>query len=338
MPGIDFSNIWTSDSNKEGKQDVNTTVSYDVFWSASVERKEQVKSKKIKLCDITPFEWNVRNVYSPDAMALLVESVRERNDIWNIDVFHILEWDIYIISDGHRTHRAMLEVYWPDHSVEVIVRKTVQKMTDEVYAELMDVWFITSNTKENLWTFELIESIKRRLEIEDKLFPESAPHKISQKKVFSKLKLSKEKAIKYNRIISMFNELPVDVVNTFERKDVKYNILSELSQIDSEKREEYVNLVLEDEITSAPQLRKRLNNEDAWFSWEIKTNIQEEKNERQESAQQESVSVLATLEKQSNKLIKLLSDIEKESLTEDEKIQLWEIVRWLKQALSDNKI
>jgi len=217
--------IWnlSFDSNNTNK------INFDSYSSSDILSEPWIETKNLKLSEIEPFEKNVRKDYDPDDMELLKQSILSRSDIWNIDVFHILDWDRYIISDWHRTYKAYLDLYWPDYSIVVVIRWKEQSLTPEVEKKMMEIWFVTSNTKKNLWFFEEISSIQKYIEHLDFTYPDQAKHKISQSKVYSSLWISKSKAMKYNSILSKFS---IDELELLWKHWVSYKVILELTKIE----------------------------------------------------------------------------------------------------------
>ena len=209
------------------------TVSFESFNADNITREWKVSSISLRIKDIEPFEKNVRTKYNTEELETLKESIKQRSDIGNIDVFHIKKWDRYIISDGHRTYKAYSELYGPDKKIEVIIRREVDDITPDVELLLMQVGFVTSNTKQNLWFYEEASSIKKYLSQMDEMNPDKEPHKISQINIYSKLGLNKSKAMKYNSILQKFSSEELD---SFEEDNVSYKMLLDLVKV-SDKNE-----------------------------------------------------------------------------------------------------
>lgn len=239
---------------KTNKGKEKNKVSFEKFNNKSLERTWKVSSILLKLKDIEEFDKNVRQNYDIEDMEDLKKSIKSRSDIWNIDVYHITKWDRYVISDWHRTYRAYKELYWNDYKVEVVVRREVPELTPEVELNLMEVWFVTSNTKKNLSFYEMINSIFKYTSQLDKIDPSNAPHKVSQVMVYEALWLSKSKAMAYNKLLNKFT---LSDLSIFEKTEVSYKLLMEMSKVDDKKElEDIVYFIKEWKITNTWDLKK----------------------------------------------------------------------------------
>lgn len=316
------------------------------FWGFSkenVKRDDQVSSILLPLKDIEPFEHNVRIDYDQEPMERLKQSIQDNGNIWNIDVFHIIKGDRYIISDWHRTHRAYTELYWPEYKVEVVVRKEFPEYSTEVEIDLMKVGFITSNTKENLWIHEELEAIFKYLEKLDNLYPEKSPHTISQKKIYQSLWLSESKAMKLNKIIQT---TPRELFVTFKELDVSYKSLVELSWIkNKEDYDEAVNIITSwwvdnsEDIKKLKQITQEVKNDVLDDNWDFEEQSTVEKIKekfewyKEEKSKKNDMTVEERMVKDItfsvNKVHKALLNLNIEKLNDEQykilKDSLWEI-------------
>lgn len=245
-------NIWANASAKTESTPAPKKISFGSFNETSVKRDTAISSIPLALKDIIPFEDNVRIEYDEEALSRLKQSIKENGNIWNIDVVHIVHGDKYIIADGHRTHRAYLDLYWPDHIVDVIVRKEYPEYSQQVEIDLMSFGFITSNLKENLSVYEQLESVQKFLEKLDKSSPEKAPHKISQKEVYEKLGFWKSNAIKINKVLE---NIPREEFVNMKDLDISRNTLIETSKIKDENiRSEVIEQIKKENIKSVEEV------------------------------------------------------------------------------------
>ncbi len=232
----DSKSKWKQSSwRKNIKKDIPdiSSISFNDFNDDNVDRDSKVSSISLRIKDIEPFEKNVRRQYDEEDMENLRKSIQNRDDIGNIDVYHIEKGDRFIVSDWHRTLRAYTELYWEDHTIEVIVRGKAKDLTPDVELRLMEIWFITSNTKKKLWFYEEAYSIKKYIEQLDNIDPNKPPHKISQKPVYEALWLTKSKAMKYN---GLFQRFSLDKLTEFENEEISYNLLLKLSEIKNQAK------------------------------------------------------------------------------------------------------
>lgn len=214
-------------------------ISFSTFTQSMVERETKLTSLNLKLKEIEPFEHNVRLDYDTEELERLKQSIQENWNIWNIDVFHIIQGNRYVISDGHRTHRAYTELYWPEYEVEVFVREEYPEYNKDVELRLMTIWFVTSNTKSNLKFHEELESIKKFLQMLDTRYPDEPPHLITQKEVYEALGMKKSKAMKMWNILEKFSP---DQFDLFKEEELSFNLLQKIAQI---KDQWVLELVLE---------------------------------------------------------------------------------------------
>jgi hypothetical protein len=271
---------WKSPSNNNSNSPIGSApkISFWNFSEDNIKREDQVNSILLTLKEIEPFEKNVRRDYDEEPMERLKDSIKQWWNIDNIDVYHIKKGDRYIISDWHRTHRAYMELYWPDYKVEVIVRKEVPEYTLEIQAELMQIWFKTDNLKQPLWVHEELEAILDYLEMLDLLKPNAAPHSISQVSVYSHLWIWKSKAMKLNQIIQT---TPREMFHKFKELDVSYKTMLELSTIKSQdKKDDVIKMIESWDIE---------NSKDVKAIKEIYEDVSEEINEDDDIEEKETV-------------------------------------------------
>lgn len=185
-------------------------------------------STSLKIREIEEFEDNPRLTYDEADMAALVESIKARGPIDEISVFHVKKGDRYIIADGHRTRRAMLEVYGPDHSIEVIVRKEFDEYDDRCKLELLEIGFVTSTLKKNLSIYEELKGVKNYLAKKDAEDPRGGPYLLSQQRVYERLGFKKSKAMQLAEMMATFHE---DLWSTFESEGVGTNLLKALTKL-----------------------------------------------------------------------------------------------------------
>lgn len=185
-------------------------------------------SISLKIREIEEFEDNPRLKYDQDDMAALVESVKSRGPIDEISVFHVKKGDRYIIADGHRTRRAMLEVYGPDHPIEVIVRKEFDEYDDQCRLELLEIGFVTSTLKKNLSIYEELKGVKKYIGQLEKKFPAGAPYALSQQRVYERLGFKKSKAM---QLADMIETVPEDLWTSFETEGVGTNLIKAFTKL-----------------------------------------------------------------------------------------------------------
>ena len=329
-------------------------ISFGNFTEENIGRKWKVSSISLKLKEILPFEKNVRLKYDEEEMEVLKQSIQDRSDIGNIDVYHIIKWDKYIISDGHRTHRAYTEVYWDDHKVEVIVRKEVPEKTPEVEIELMEVWFITSNTKKNLWFYEEAYSIKKYLDQLDEMFADKTPHKVSQKNIYEGLGLTKSKAMKYNSLLHKFT---LEELSNFEDEEVSYKLLLEISKIEDKETLENVVHVIQNwgiatpkELNMFHEANEELNDEILEKSWEEWYNKEERRKkvlekmnrkknwEKEDENLREEYKAVKSIKTAWRKFYKELLNLNVDDLNKEEKDILLESIGNIKRIIQDKKL
>ena len=217
-------------------------------------RKWEVYSISLKLSDIHEFEWNVRLKYDEEEIDKLVISIQKRGVIDNIEMVYIKDEDKYIISDGHRTFRALKKIKNEDDLIEVFCRKVFKTMNDETIEYLMEIWLITNNLKVSLTTYEQIKAIINYLKLLKRRYDKD--YNINNKEIYDKLGFSKSKSSKYARII---NNLDLDFIKICDEKNISYKFLSELSYIeDEDTKNEIIEKVKNWEIKNKQDLHNFL--------------------------------------------------------------------------------
>lgn len=182
----------------------------------------------LALSEIEEFEHNPRLLYDEDDLNALADSIRERGPIDEISVFHIKKGDRYIISDGHRTRRAMEMVYGKEHKVEVMVRKEFDEYDDQCKKELLEIGFVTSTLKKNLSVYEELKGVKQYIAFLEQTQPDQGPFLLSQKRVYEKLGFKKSNAM---NLADMMARVPEALWNSFETEGVSKNLLKSLTQL-----------------------------------------------------------------------------------------------------------
>ena len=312
---------------------------FDAFSEDTVKREGKISSVCVKLWELEEFEHNARLIFDGEEIDRLADSIKKRWLIDEIDVYHIIKGDRYIISDGHRTRRALIKLYWWDHKVEVIVRKEIPELTGEIKKEIMEVCFVTSTLKVWLTIYEQLESITAYLKMLDEIDTESAPHHINQKTIYTQLGYSKSKADKYEKIIK---NVPQKYFKTLKQEEVSYNLLVTLSQLADEDRIGEAVSVLKEQKISTPQelkeythIREKINEDlpkDLDNRSDIVKNAATErliKNRKEkENAQYSGVddSYIYNIEKKVNNLRTMVWNIDFENCSEDKKSKLlWSV-------------
>lgn len=322
------------------------------FWDFSDEalkRDGELKSISLRLRDIEPFKDNVRIHYDQERLDILKKSIKDNWDIWNIDVFHIIEWDRYVIADGHRTHKAYTELYGLDKKVEVFVRWTYDKFTKDVEVGLMKVGFITSNTKENLDVYEELVSLKKYLSKLDSVYLEKAPHKVSQQNVYEQLWLSKSKAMDLNKILNTYSW---EQIEKFKNLSVPYKVLVQLSRIKKEEDlEDAMELIDSGYIGSTTDIKnfqeaKNEIAEDDSNNWEEVTKeekiekVKEKMDDQKEAKIKDREEMIAVKKVKSatNNINKILMNLNTDSLNEEERKVLTDSIDLLNKVLKNKEI
>lgn len=185
-------------------------------------------STSLKIREIEEFEDNPRLTYDEGDMAALVESIKARGPIDEISVFHVKKGDRYVIADGHRTRRAMLEVYGPDHPIEVIVRKEFEEYDEQCKKELLEIGFVTSTLKKNLNIYEELKGVKNYIASLQRLHPNDPGFFLSQQRVYEPLGFKKSKAM---QLADMMATVPEDLWSAFETEGVGTNLLKAFTKL-----------------------------------------------------------------------------------------------------------
>ena len=332
---------------KKKEEEKKKSISFWNFSEKALGREWKIKSISLRLKDIEPFEGNVRIEYDQDELDLLKDSIKNHKNIWNIDVFHIQKWDRYIISDWHRTHKAFMDLYNPDHKVEVIIRWEAEELNEDTEIKLMKVWFVTSNTKKNLWVHEKLHSIKKYLERLDSVDP-SKSHKISHVDVYEQIGLSKSQAMKYNSLLEKFTPEQFDI---FKEEEVSYKLLLELAKIKNEEElKEAIEVVKSWKVETTTDFNtykdiKEEILEDHWDEeyWngvikeEIYEKLDNKKKEKDWDMRHELKSV-RDIKVASKKIYKIMLNLNVETLNDEEKDILQESIINLKNILKNKQL
>lgn len=298
----------TSTSNT--KKEVDNSLDFTSFSKENVTKNKNLVTKKIKLKDLVPFEENVRRVYNQDELESLKKSILMDTDMDNIDVFFIEDKDYYLIADWHRTRRAYLQLmdeypdkFPEDYEVEVIVRKRVPTLNTDVEMELIWWGINSSDTKINLRPVELLISYLNYLSKLDKIEPEKAPHKLSQKDVYSKFPwLNENTAMKYSKVLQ---SIPEKVLLELDPETTSFRSLYEISkEWNEDKKEVMLNLVQSWELDNSIEIKQII---EAWNTEGEEVNsLSIEKEHRDRS--------LDSLESIEKGVEKLQSDVKKKVL------------------------
>lgn len=272
------------------------------FSEDNVSRKWQVKSKSLSLSEIEEFEDNVRKLFDEEEMTALADSIESNGITEEIWVFHIREGDRYIIADGHRRKKAIERVFWPDHRVEVIVRKEYDRYDDEVKRQLIKIGISTSSLKAKLTNYEEMESIDKYVKCLDELYPDKAPHLVTQKSVYTDFGFTKAKAMKLGKIMATIS--PEQRVR-FQDKDISLRMLDAIAKLfpvaDKDAQDVILSVVESGKIDSVGDLKNMLD---------IRTEIAEvvpEDTENREQVIQELTEQKFKQEKQEQEEMKPLS-------------------------------
>ena len=330
--------LWKKKPEIKNEKKSEPKISFDHFSEKNIDRDLKVSSISIRVGDIKPFSKNVRLKYDDEDMDNLKQSIKNRSDIWNIDVYYITQKDEYVISDWHRTLKAYKELYWDDHKIEVIVRAKVPKMTPRIELQLMEIWFITSNTKKNLWFYEEAYSIRKYLDQLDKIEKEKI-HKVSQKNIYEGLGLTKSKAMKYNWLLQKFS---LEELSHFEDEEVSYKLLLELAKIKNQAEFwEIIDVIKAWRIESPNDLKvyneikEEIKEENNWNEEGVKENVIKEMDKVELRAEYKSVKSIKTASK---KFCKELLSLEIDNLTEEEDTILKESIKNLQRIIKDKNL
>lgn len=237
------------------------------FSEESVARKWQMKSKSLALSEIEEFEDNVRKFFDEDELTALVDSIETNGITEEIWVFHIKDGDRYIIADGHRRKKAIERVFSPNHRIEVMVRKEFDVFNEEVRRQLIKVWISTSSLKAKLTNYEEMEAIDKYCACLDQLYPEKAPHVVTQKMVYSDFWFTKAKSMKLGKIMATTKPSQRMI---FRDNDISFRMLEAISKIlplaDAEAQDLIMTVVQSGKIETVQDLKDMI---------EIRTEVEE---------------------------------------------------------------
>lgn len=271
-PMIDFKNKYLSKEKSEvknvtvpentqdtGNDDTGINLrSFENEEFASNLGSNWLKTLELPLSEIEEFEDNVRLHIKEADLQPLIESIKTRDDIWNIDVYHIKEWDRYIIADGHRRLAAYKIAFEnePTKKVTVVIRKEVDSFIKEVKMSLMEIGFITSNTKDKLPVFDQLVSYRKYLKDFNDTFdhPEWKKFTIGSKKVYESLWLTKSSAMRYNQILKCLTPEQINKLGNI--KWMSLNAFIDLTAAKEEERDSIIELIVSEEIKDAKWIKE----------------------------------------------------------------------------------